>query len=112
MTLSYYGAEKAAPGYNVMGVAKAALEAAVRYLAADLGKDNVRVNALSAGPVNTLSARGIRGFTTMLHAAAERSPLGRAPSRRMIRKASGCPGWSRSRRRWTRTGFARGSTAW
>lgn len=77
MTLSYFGAEKATPGYNVMGVAKAALEAGVRYLAADLGPQNIRVNAISAGPVNTLSARGIRGFTSMLHAAAERSPLKR-----------------------------------
>ncbi len=77
ITLSYYGAEKAAPGYNVMGVAKAALEAAVRYLAADLGSENVRVNAISAGPVNTLSARGVKGFTHMLHMAAERAPLKR-----------------------------------
>lgn len=77
MTMSYYGAEKVLPGYNVMGVAKAALEASVRYLASDLGVDNVRVNAISAGPVNTLSARGIRGFTSMLHAAAERAPLKR-----------------------------------
>ena len=78
MTLSYFGAEKAMPGYNVMGVAKAALEAGVRYLAADLGPQNIRVNAISAGPVNTLSARGIRGFTTMLHTTAERSPLRRS----------------------------------
>jgi enoyl-[acyl-carrier protein] reductase I len=77
MTLSYYGAEKAVQNYNVMGVAKAALEASVRYLAADLGPEKIRVNAISAGPVNTLSARGIRGFTTMLHAAAERAPLRR-----------------------------------
>ncbi len=77
MTLSYYGAEKAVPNYNVMGVAKAALEACVRYLAADLGPQQIRVNAISAGPVNTLSARGIRNFTTMLHAAAERAPLKR-----------------------------------
>ena len=77
LTLTYLGGQRVVQNYNVMGVAKAALEAAVRYLAADLGKDNVRVNALSAGPVNTLSARGIRGFTSMLHAAAERSPLGR-----------------------------------
>src|SRR5581483_11188257 len=58
MTLTYYGAEKVVPRYNVMGVAKAALEATVRYLAADLGKHNVRVNAISAGPVKTLAARG------------------------------------------------------
>jgi enoyl-[acyl-carrier protein] reductase I len=84
LTMSYYGAEKAVPGYNVMGVAKAALEASVRYLAADLGPANVRVNAISAGPVNTLSARGIRGFTTMLHATADKSPLRRAISTREI----------------------------
>jgi enoyl-[acyl-carrier protein] reductase I len=77
LTLSYYGAEKAVPGYNVMGVAKAALEASVRYLAADLGPKAIRVNAISAGPVNTLSARGIKGFTTMLHAASDRAPLRR-----------------------------------
>lgn len=77
MTLTYYGAEKAVPSYNVMGVAKAALEASVRYLASDLGAENIRVNAISAGPVNTLSARGIRGFTNMLHAAAERAPMKR-----------------------------------
>ncbi len=77
MTMSYYGAEKAVSAYNVMGVAKAALEACVRYLAADLGVDNIRVNAISAGPVNTLSARGIRGFTGMLNEAAEKSPLRR-----------------------------------
>jgi enoyl-[acyl-carrier protein] reductase I len=77
MTMTYYGAEKAVPAYNVMGVAKAALEASVRYLAADLGPQNIRVNAISAGPVNTLSARGIKGFTTMLHGAAEKAPLRR-----------------------------------
>lgn len=77
MTMTYYGAEKAVAGYNTMGVAKAALEASVRYLALDLGPNNVRVNALSPGPVNTLSARGIRGFTDMLHAAADKAPLKR-----------------------------------
>lgn len=77
MTMTYYGAEKAVAGYNVMGVAKAALEASVRYMALDLGPNNVRVNALSPGPMNTLSARGIRGFTDMLHMAAERAPLKR-----------------------------------
>ncbi len=76
-TLSYYGAEKVVQNYNVMGVAKAALEASVRYLAADLGPEKIRVNAISAGPVNTLSARGIRGFTGMLHHHAERAPLRR-----------------------------------
>ena len=77
LTLSYYGAEKAVEGYNVMGVAKAALEASVRYLAANLGPQNVRVNCISAGPVNTLAARGIKGFTSMLHHHAERAPLRR-----------------------------------
>lgn len=77
MTLTYYGAEKAVKSYNVMGVAKAALESAVRYLAVDLGPEKIRVNAISAGPVNTLSARGIRGFTGMLHEAADKSPLRR-----------------------------------
>ena len=65
ITLTYYGAEKVVPHYNVMGVAKAALEATVRYLAADIGKQNIRVNAISAGPVRTLAARSIAGFPTM-----------------------------------------------
>lgn len=77
LALTYYGAEKAVEGYNVMGVAKASLEASVRYLAANLGPKNVRVNAISAGPVNTLAARGIRGFTGMLKHHAERAPLRR-----------------------------------
>lgn len=77
VALTYYGAEKAVEGYNLMGVAKASLEASVRYLAANLGPRNVRVNAISAGPVNTLAARGIRGFTGMLHHHAERAPLRR-----------------------------------
>ncbi|MFN8005533.1 MAG: enoyl-ACP reductase [Terriglobia bacterium] len=77
LTLSYYGAEKVVPHYNVMGVAKASLEASVRYLAYDLGPQNVRVNALSAGPVNTLAARGIAGFTDMLKYHAEHAPLKR-----------------------------------
>jgi enoyl-[acyl-carrier protein] reductase I len=77
MTLTYYGAEKVVPRYNVMGVAKAALEASVRYLAYDLGKNKIRVNAISAGPIKTLAARGISGFGDMLGAQAERSPLQR-----------------------------------
>lgn len=77
LTMTYYGAEKAVPHYNVMGVAKAALEASVRYLAADLGPDNVRVNAISAGPIKTLSAAGISGFRKMLHYVEERAPLRR-----------------------------------
>src|SRR5258707_2716664 len=77
ITLTYFGAEKVVPGYNVMGVAKAALEATVRYLAADLGRQNIRVNAISAGPIKTLAARGIGGLSTMLSAHEERSPLHR-----------------------------------
>lgn len=77
MTLSYYGSEKVVPNYNVMGVAKAALEASVRYLAYDLGPKQVRVNAISAGPVNTLAARGISGFVDMLKLHSERAPLRR-----------------------------------
>lgn len=77
ITLTYYGAEKVVPHYNVMGVAKAALECTVRYLAFDLGKKNVRVNAISAGPIKTLAARGIGDFTDMLKSHAERAPLHR-----------------------------------
>jgi len=77
VTLTYLGAEKVIPNYNVMGVAKAALEASVRYLAYDLGPKNIRVNAISAGPVKTLAAAGISGFKDMLHYAAERAPLKR-----------------------------------
>ena len=75
LTLSYYGAEKVVANYNVMGVAKAALEASVRYLAADLGPDGVRVNAISAGPVRTLAASGIAGFKKMYGEVAEVAPL-------------------------------------
>jgi enoyl-[acyl-carrier protein] reductase I len=75
--MSYYGAEKVVAGYNVMGVAKAALEASTRYLAKDLGLRNVRVNAISAGPIQTLSARGVADFSTMLKHHAERAALGR-----------------------------------
>jgi enoyl-[acyl-carrier protein] reductase I len=77
ITLTYYGSTKVVPRYNVMGVAKAALEATVRYLAADLGKQKVRVNAISAGPIKTLAARGIGGLSEMLKAHAERAPLKR-----------------------------------
>lgn len=77
MTLSYYGSEKVFPNYNVMGVAKAALEATVRYLAASLGRRNIRVNAISAGPIKTLAARGIGDLGTMLKGHAARAPLGR-----------------------------------
>ena len=77
VTLTYYGAEKVVPRYNVMGVAKAALEATVRYLAFDLGPQAIRVNAISAGPLKTLASRGISGFGDMLKIQAERSPLRR-----------------------------------
>lgn len=77
VTLSYLGGERAAPGYNVMGVAKAALESSVRYLACDLGPQNIRVNAISAGPINTLAARGIHGFTEILKVNREKNPLRR-----------------------------------
>ena len=77
LTLTYYGAEKWMPHYNVMGVAKAALEASVRYLAADLGPQKIRVNAISAGPINTLAARGISGFTEILKITREKAPLRR-----------------------------------
>lgn len=77
MTLTYYGAEKVVPKYNVMGVAKAALEASVRYLAYDLGKHKIRVNAISAGPLKTLAARGVSGLGEMMKSHAERAPLQR-----------------------------------
>ena len=77
MTLSYIAADRAVPGYNVMAVAKAALECMVRYLAWDLGDAGIRVNAISAGPVRTLAARGVPGFGTMADKAAERAPLRR-----------------------------------
>lgn len=77
MTLTYYGAEKVVPNYNVMGVAKAALEASVRYLAADLGPAGIRVNAISAGPIRTLAASGIRDFRRLYGAFAGIAPLRR-----------------------------------
>jgi enoyl-[acyl-carrier protein] reductase I len=77
LTLSYYGAEKAVVNYNVMGVAKASLEACVRYLAVDLGKEGIRVNAISAGPVRTLSASGVTGFKKMHKLFEQISPLRR-----------------------------------
>jgi len=77
ITMTYYGAEKVVPKYNVMAVAKAALECTVRYLASDLGKHKIRVNAISAGPLKTLAARGISGLGEMMKSHAERSPLGR-----------------------------------
>jgi len=77
VAMSYYGAEKVVPHYNVMGVAKAALEASTRYLAYDLGPNKIRVNCISAGPMNTLAARGIAGFSSMLKHYEEHAPLKR-----------------------------------
>ena len=77
ITMSYFGAEKVVPHYNVMAVAKAALECTVRYLASDLGPRKIRVNAISAGPIKTLAARGISGLSDMLKSHAERAPLKR-----------------------------------
>ena len=75
--MTYYGSQKAVPGYNVMGVAKASLEASVRYLAVDLGPRNIRVNTISAGAINTLAARGVAHFRDLMKITAERSPLKR-----------------------------------
>ena len=77
LTLTYYGSDKVLPNYNIMGPAKAALESIVRYLAADLGPKKIRVNAISAGPIKTLAARGISDFTKILTAVEERAPLHR-----------------------------------
>lgn len=86
--MSYYGAEKAVPHYNVMGVAKAALEASTRYLAADLGPQNIRVNAISAGPIKTLAAAGIAGFRKMLSYVGERAPLRRNVNQEEVGKTA------------------------
>ncbi len=77
VTISYYGGEKVVPGYNMMGVCKASLEHSVRYLAWDLGRQNIRVNCISAGPMRTLSAAGIAGFDELREHALQKSPLGR-----------------------------------
>ena len=77
VTMTFHGAEKVYQGYNIMGVAKAALESSVRYLAVDLGSRNIRVNAISAGPIQTLAARGVSGLSSMLKHHAERAPLKR-----------------------------------
>lgn len=77
VSLSYYGAEKVLPGYNVMGVAKAALECSVRYLADNLGPQGIRVNAISAGPIKTLSAKGIKDFNKVLDIVEQKAPLRR-----------------------------------
>ena len=77
LTLTYLGSERVFTNYNLMGVAKAALETEVRYLASELGPDNIRVNAISAGPIKTLAAKGISGFSQILHVYPERAPLRR-----------------------------------
>ena len=87
-TMTYYGSQKAVPGYNVMGVAKAALEASVRYLAVDLGPRGVRVNAVSAGAVNTLAARGVAHFRDLMRITAERSPLKRTVEAEEVGRAT------------------------
>lgn len=88
VTLTYYGAEKVVPNYNVMGVAKAALEASVRYLAADLGPDGIRVNAISAGPIKTLAASAVRGLKGMISSFEERAPLRRGVTQRDVANAA------------------------
>lgn len=88
LTLTYMGSEKVIPNYNVMGVAKAALEASVRYLAHDLGSRGIRVNAISAGPIKTLAASGISGFKDMLHYVGERAPLKRNVDAEEVGKAA------------------------
>src|SRR5690606_16848703 len=77
VTMSYLGAERVVRGYNVMGVAKAALESSVKYLASDLGKENIRINAISAGPIRTLAAKGVGSFHEILHKIEESAPLKR-----------------------------------
>ena len=88
VTMTYYGAEKVVENYNVMGVAKAALEASVRYLAADLGPDGIRVNAISAGPIKTLAASGVKNLRGMLSMFEERAPLRRNVSQDDVGRAS------------------------
>jgi len=97
VTLTFLGSERAVPNYNVMGVAKAALESGVRYLAAELGQQGIRVNGLSAGPIKTLAARGIRDFPLMQRVHAERSPLKRNVEVEEVADAAVflCSHWSR-----------------
>lgn len=88
MAMTYYGAEKVFPNYNVMGVAKAALEASVRYLAAGMGPDGIRVNAISAGPIKTLAAAGVNGFNQILSTVEERAPLHRNITQEEVAKSA------------------------
>jgi enoyl-[acyl-carrier protein] reductase I len=84
VTMTYLGSQRVLPGYNVMGVAKAALEASTRYLAFDLGERGIRVNAVSPGPINTVAARGIKGFSGILNVVAERAPLKRPAEQEQV----------------------------
>ena len=88
VTLTYLGSERVVPNYNTMGVAKAALEASVRYLASDLGEKNIRVNAISAGPIKTLSASGISDFSSILEHMRNRAPLRRNVEREEVGEAT------------------------
>lgn len=88
VTMTYYGSQKAVPGYNVMGVAKASLEASVRYLAVDLGPRAIRVNSVSAGAINTLAARGVAHFRDLMKVTAERSPLKRTVETEEVGRAT------------------------
>ncbi len=88
LTLTYAGSQRVFPSYGIMGPAKAALEASVRYLAAELGGRGIRVNAISSGPVSTLSARGIHGFTDFMGAARQRAPLGRTNTQEEVGEAA------------------------
>jgi len=88
ITMTYLGAERAMPGYNIMGPAKASLESSMRFIAADLGPQGVRVNAISAGPIKTLAAAGIRGFRSMLAHAAESAPLRRNVTQEEVGKTA------------------------
>jgi enoyl-[acyl-carrier protein] reductase I len=88
VTLTYLGGKRVIPNYNVMGVAKAALEMSVRYLASDLGQDHIRVNAISAGPIRTLAAKGIRNFNDLTKGVPEKAPLGRMVDQREIGDAA------------------------
>ena len=99
VTMTYLGGERAVPHYNVMGVAKATLDASVKYLAWDLGYKNIRVNAISAGPVRTLAARSIAGFTTMQTMFEERAPLASADRVGRLRRRGGVPPLGRRRER-------------
>lgn len=88
VTMTYYGAEKVVPNYNIMGVAKATLEASVRYLADDLGPDGIRVNAISAGPIKTLAATGVKNFRKLMSIGEEKAPLRRNVTQEEVGQAA------------------------